>query len=152
MSNDGSGIIWLSTVGGVLTLLGFWTKFVTDRISGAKGAADKADTKADAASQEAAEAKNEIRDVRELLEEIIRDIHDKTTRASREMGESHVALRQKLTDVELFIRDNFARKDELVAAVMRIEAGQIRTDTKIEAGQVRTDTKFDELRDLIKSE
>lgn len=144
MAADTTNVGLIATLGGVVTVviavLGFWTKYVIDRIAGAKEIAVKADAKADAALQEAAEAKQETRDAREANEEMYRTLHDEIVRSNRETGESNSAMRAKINDVELFMRDNFARKDDLSAAVMKIEAGQIRTDTKI-----------DQLRDLIKN-
>lgn len=43
-------------------------------------------------------------------------------RQSREFGETAAAIRQKVTEVELYIRDNFVRKPSFEAVMGRIEA------------------------------
>ena len=123
--------IW-AAVGALLAVLSFWTKFVTDRISTARRVAEKARGVAENALQEAVEAKQESHETRESLEEMIRDLHDKMERTSRDVGESNAAIREKITQVELFMRDNFVRQPEFMAAMAKIEAGQLRTEAKID--------------------
>ncbi len=155
MGADTSNVGLIATLGGVVTavmaVLGFWTKNVIDRISGAKEVASKAQGIAEIALQEAAEAKLENHETRELLDQVIRDMHEEIQRIGREVGESNAAIRQHITELAFFARDNFARKDDLAAAVLKIEAGQIRTDAKIETGQANIDKKIDDLRDLIRN-
>jgi len=111
-------------IGTILTFLAFWTRF-TDKIA-------IADKKSDDALQEAAEAKNDFRDFRESLDEMNRDIDERIERMHRDDGESLSAIRRKVTEVELFMRDNFVRNVEFSAAMNKIEAGQIRTETKLD--------------------
>lgn len=134
---DGSNVgviasIW-SALGALFAVLAFWTKFVTDRIGDARGIAEKAQVVADQALQEAAEAKNESRDMRESVDNMMREIHDRIERSGREVGESNAAIREKITQVELFMRDNFVRHPEFMAAMAEIKAGQLRTETKLDS-------------------
>ncbi len=135
-----SGII--ASIGGAvaagLALLGFWTKYIVDRIAGAKEIAVRAEAKADVAQQEAAEAKNETRDMRELIENLTRDMHDGMVRIGRETGESNAAIRQHITESLFFVRDNFARRDEVAADI-----------TEIKESQKSMEEKLDDIRDRL---
>ena len=151
-SNAGAIVTILGAViAAVIAVFSFLMKYIVDRISGAKEVASKAQGIAEIALQEAAEAKQENHETRELLDQVIRDMHEEIQRIGREVGESNAAIRQHITELAFFARDNFARKDDLAAAVMKIEAGQIRTDAKIETGQANIDKKIDDLRDLIRN-
>ena len=133
MAVENTGIIVSigTAIGTLLTVLGFWTR-LTDRIAKAKEIAAAARGEVIVALQEAAEAKQESRETRELLDEVIRDMHDRMERIGREVGESNAAIREKITQVELFMRDNFVRQPEFMAAMAKIAAGQLRPEAKID--------------------
>jgi methyl-accepting chemotaxis protein len=156
MSNnmaDGSNVgvitsIW-SALGALIVVIGFWTKFVTDRISGAKEAAitaaaeakavaQKADAKADAALHETAEVKQEFRQMRETFEAVVREVHDDLEKARRESGENVAAIREHVRLIELHTRDHFAPKEDVADDI-----NEIKTSVKELNG------KFDQLTNLL---
>lgn len=51
--------------------------------------------------------------LREAINEASQDTDEKIERHVRYFGETVAAVRQKITDVEIFARDTFIRKDEL---------------------------------------
>jgi hypothetical protein len=116
------------------TVVGFWMN-LSDRIT-------KADGKAESALQEAAEAKNEYGDLSEKIDEMNRDIDERIERARRDDGEGLAAIRQHVTELAMFMRDNFVRNAEFTAAMTKIEAGQLRLETKLDrvSEQMRTHT------------
>ncbi len=113
-----------SVIGTVIALLAFWSKF-SDRIT-------VAGNKADNALQEAAEARNDFQNLREAFDEMSRSTHEQIERMGRQDGDSLNAIRQKVTEVELFMRDNFVRNADFAAAMTKIEASQLRMDTKLD--------------------
>jgi predicted KAP-like P-loop ATPase len=120
-----------TAIGSVVMFLKFWT-WLTDRIAAAKDTADRAALKAESAQQEAAEAKNDLSNFREALDEMTRNLQDRMERVRREDGDALGAIRQHVTDLAMFMRDNFVRNSEFAAAMTKIEAGQLRTETKID--------------------
>jgi len=111
-------------IGSILAFITFWMR-LTDRIT-------IADQKAESAQQEAAEAKNDMENIRELLDEMRRDHHEQIEKLRREDGDSLNAIRQHVTEMGFFMRDNFVRNDVFVAAMIKIEAGQLRTESKLD--------------------
>ncbi len=134
MAAENAGIIVSigTVIGTVIAMLTFWTR-LTDRIATAKEIAEEAKGAAGAALQEAAEAKNETRETREMIEGIMRDMHDRMERMGRETGESSAAIRQHITDLAFFVRDNFIHKDVFIAAMAKLDAGQLRTESKLDS-------------------
>lgn len=128
-------VVSITTIGTIIAFLTFWTKF-TDRIT-------KVESKADTALQEAAEAKNENRNLREAFDEMTRDLHDQLERMRREAGESGAAIRQHVTEVAFFGRDNYALKDDIAAATIKSDAWQLRMDTKLDGLTKDMNTKLD---------
>ena len=118
-----------------ISVLTFWVNF-SSRIT-------KAEDVAGNALQEAAEAKNDFGDLRELVAEMARDHGDALSRAGRDHGESLIALRQHVTDLAMFVRDNFVRTPEFVAAMKDVRDGQRRLEEKIDEGQRRLEEKLD---------
>lgn len=106
------------------TVLAFWMRF-SDRIT-------KAEARADSALQEAAEAKNENENLREAMAALSRDHGDIIENARREQGESLSAIRQHVTELAMFVRDNFVRTAEFSGAMTEIKAGQLRLETKLD--------------------
>jgi hypothetical protein len=125
---DGSNVGIIVSIGGaigtVITLLKFWTWF-SDRIT-------DADKKADSALQEAAEAKNDVSNLREASDQMVRDMHDEIERMRRERADGLLALQQHVTDLAMFMRDHFVRNDVFAAAMTKLEASQLRMDTKLD--------------------
>jgi hypothetical protein len=76
-----------------------------------------------------------------------KDIEDRLERFDRQIGETFLALRQKLTDVEIWSRDNFARRDSY--QTLRNElSDQIRTATKQLTDRLeRMEGKLDKIDD-----
>lgn len=58
---------------------------------------------------------------------------DRIERQGRQFGEIIAALRQKITEVELYIRDNFVRKPSFEAVMARIEKILERLEEKIDS-------------------
>lgn len=103
----------------------------------------KAQTTADSAMQEAAEAQNDVAKLREAYDEMTRDLHDELVRMSRENGETGAAIRQHVTDVAIWGRDNFARKDDIAAAMTEMKSVQLAAITEIKSVQKDMNTKLD---------
>jgi hypothetical protein len=124
-ADGGTDVGSFLTIGSVLAALAsaaafirFWTGF-SDRIA-------RAETKADNAPQEAAEAKNENDNLREALNDLVE-------RRSREHGDGLSAIRQHVTDLAFFVRDNFVKKEDFTAAMNELKASQARVEGKIDA-------------------
>lgn len=129
MAEPNSGfMVQLGSIGAAivsaLTVIAFWTR-LSDRIT-------KADGKADVALQEAAESKNENDSLREAIGEVRRDMDTLIDKRSREYGEGLAALRQHITDVAFFGRDNFVRKEDFKDAIQQMKEGQERIEEKID--------------------
>lgn len=67
-----------------------------------------------------------------------KEIDERIDAQSRQFGETVAALRQKITDVELYVRDNFVRRDSFYTNIQelakRIETRIDRLETKIDKG------------------
>ena len=128
-----------SVIGTILAIIGVWDR-LTGRIARAHARADHAATTAENAMQEAAEARNDLQNFREAIDEMTRDLHERHDRLRREDGDGLAAIRQKVTEVELFMRDNFVRNTDFTAAMTKLDAGQQRTDMKLDrlSEQIRT--------------
>jgi hypothetical protein len=113
------------------TFIKFWTTF-SDRITENKSLAE-------AAMKESTEAKEENRKLRGIYDALILELHDQFDRSRREVGESNAAIRQHITEQAFFVRDSFARKDELASALKDIKDVQSRMDDKLDgiANQIR---------------
>ena len=106
------------------TVLTFWIN-LSNRIT-------LAESRAENALQEAAESKNDADNLREAMGELTRDHGDTLDRARREQGESLVAIRQHVTELAMFVRDNFVRNVEFTAAMKDIREGQRRLEEKLD--------------------
>jgi len=111
-------------VASLCAVLAFWTTF-SDRIT-------RADGKAENAMQEAAEAKNDSANLREDLTKMNRDLDAVIERRGREHGEGLIALRQHVTDLAFFVRDNFVKQGDFAAAMKDIKDSQSRMEKKID--------------------
>lgn len=113
-----------SGVSALVGLLKFWTEHA-DRLTKVEGVAVNA-------LQEAAEAKNDHDNLREKVDELSRDHSDLIDRRSREIGDGLSAIRQKITDVELWNRDHFVKQTDFTAAMNELKAGQARVEQRLE--------------------
>lgn len=105
-------------------VLTFWINLST-RITNAEGEAANA-------LQEAAEAKNDNKSLRDVVTDLTRDHGDTIERARREQGESLTAIRQHVTELAMFVRDNFVRTAEFTSAMKDIRDGQRRLEEKLD--------------------
>lgn len=105
-------------------ILAFWTRF-SDRIT-------RAETRAENALQEAAEAKNENDNLRETITAMNREIDDVLERRGREHGDGLNAIRQHVTELAFFVRDNFVKQSDFASAVKDIKDSQSRMETKLD--------------------
>lgn len=117
------GSIIASLAAGI-SVLKFWTKF-TDRITRAEAAATDA-------LQDAAEAKNENANLRDTIADMSREVDELIDKRSREQGEGLVAIRQHVTDLAFFVRDNFVKQSEFASAMKDIKDSQSRMEKKID--------------------
>jgi chromosome segregation ATPase len=106
----------LAALASFFAIIAFWTR-LSDRIT-------KADTKADNAQQEAAEAKNENDNLRETIAAMSREIDELLERRGREHGEGLSAIRQHVTDLAFFVRDNFVKQSDFASAMKEIKDSQ----------------------------
>lgn len=109
-----------ASISSFVGLLKFWTGY-SDRVTEAKGIAVNA-------LQEAAEAKNDHDALREKVDELTRTHGDLIDRRSREIGDSLAAIRQKITDVELWNRDNFVKRDDFALAMKELKDSNMRLE------------------------
>ena len=124
------GSVMAALAAGV-TVVSFWMRF-SDRITVADAKAVAADAKAASAMQEAAEAKNDADNLRDAMADLTRDHGDTIDRTRREQGESLTAIRQHVTELAMFVRDNFVRNAEFTSAMKDIRDGQKRLEDKLD--------------------
>lgn len=136
MPAGGSDALVFVAIGSVIaalasgtTVLGFWMRF-SDRIT-------IADTKADNAQQDAAEAKNENDNLRETISAMSREIDELIERRGREQGEGLIAIRQHVTDLAFFVRDNFVKQSDFASAMKDIKESQSRVEGKLDDMRAR---------------
>lgn len=113
-----------ASIGTMVAVIRFWMG-LDNRIT-------KATDTADDALQEAAEAKNDIRQVDEKIDEMFAKLSDRIDLRSREYGDGLSAIRQKITEVELFMRDHFVRAPEFTSTMSEIKSELIRIREKLE--------------------
>lgn len=113
-----------ASIGTMIAVIRFWMG-LSDRIT-------KADNTANDALQEAAEAKNDFRQLSDKIDELALNLNDRMDRRSREDGDGLNAIRQKITEVELFMRDHFVRAPEFTATMSEIKSELIRIREKLE--------------------
>lgn len=71
------------------------------------------------------------------------ELYDRLERQSREFGEVATALRSKISEVELYTRDHFVRKEAFAPVMLKIE-GDIRDiGDRIETRLLRMEQKID---------
>ena len=86
----------------------------------------------------------------EFIQEIA-DLHNNVYREVAEesfkVGESLRAIREKTTQVELWVRDNLVRRDEFRDAVEQLGHNLVAMDSKLEASRQSIDGKLERLLD-----
>jgi uncharacterized coiled-coil DUF342 family protein len=144
MAAESSNVSLIVSIGSVIAtgigVLSFWMR-LSDRITKAHAKAEAADAKADDALQDAAEAKNESINLREEISDMVRALEEKIERSGHDFGESLQAIRQNSNEIALYVRDNFARRDEVKDAI-----------DEIKESQLRLETKFDKINDRMRDE
>jgi len=75
------------------------------------------------------------------------NIDDEFLQVRREWGETVSAIRQKVTDVELYVRDNYVRKDVFDSAMTNLGKHVEQVGDRIEARLLRIETKMDKRAD-----
>lgn len=73
-------------------------------------------------------------------------IADRISKESRNTGESNAALRQKIVEVELHMRDFFVRRDEFKGAVDQINSSVNNIRTYIEGRDKSMEERFEKHR------
>jgi len=74
------------------------------------------------------------------------EIDARVERESRVYGEIASALRQKIQDMELYVRDNFVRKDTFSPLMSKLENDIRGVGDRIEARMIRMEAKIDEAK------
>ena len=75
------------------------------------------------------------------------DIDEQFLQVRREWGETVSAIRQKVTDVELYVRDNYVRKDVFDSAMTSLGKHVEQVGDRIEARLLRIENKMDKHAD-----
>jgi hypothetical protein len=65
---------------------------------------------------------------------------------SRAVGETMLAVRQKTTEVEIWVRDNLVRRDEFTTSVSQINRGLDALRAYVEKTSQTTDEKLERMR------
>lgn len=74
------------------------------------------------------------------------DIDEQFAVLRREVGETITAIRSKVTEVELYIRDNYVTKATFNVVLDRILAELKQISEKMENNKLRLETKIEEIR------
>lgn len=77
------------------------------------------------------------------IEGLDRKIDDERDANRREHGEVVIAIRQKVTDDAMFVRDNFVRKETFGPVLARLEGDVKTVGDRIEARLLRMEAKID---------
>jgi deoxyadenosine/deoxycytidine kinase len=72
------------------------------------------------------------------------EIYDRIEQQGREFGEIATALRIKIVEVELYVRDNFVRKETFVPLMAKIEIDVRAIGDRIETRLLRMEQKIDD--------
>ncbi len=98
-------------------------------------------------SQVKAAMDKRVDDVRALVVEkeikSRQDMVDALDAATRSIGEGLAAVRQKATDVEIWVRDNFVRSRDFQNSLESINKSIDALRTEVNAGYLRLDAKLD---------
>lgn len=71
------------------------------------------------------------------------EIDEQRDADQKAIGETFLALRQKIQEVEIWSRDTFARRDSVNSGISRIETQISALDRKMSGGLSRLDDKID---------
>lgn len=75
-----------------------------------------------------------------------REVDDNIDVVEKRFGEIITAIRTKITDIEIWNRDNFARRDSMQVAFGRFETQITAIDEKLDERFRHFDAKLDQLR------
>lgn len=81
--------------------------------------------------------------ISDLAKEQHRAFEDNVDRLRSEIGEIGRGLRQKITEVEIYVRDTFVRKETFAPVMTKLETDLKTVGDKIDARLLRIDTKLD---------
>jgi hypothetical protein len=74
------------------------------------------------------------------------DLAEAIAAESRSVGETMLAVRQKTTEVEIWVRDNLVRRDEFTTSVSQINRGLDALRAYVEKTSQTTDEKLERMR------
>ncbi len=83
-------------------------------------------------------------DIRSQISSIKFDNYNQMTEAVRNIGETFTAMRQKITEVELYVRDNYVAKDTLHQIILGLGSDIRELGGRIEKRMERIEEKLDE--------
>lgn len=122
--------------GVLVSVLSVALNLIVMLVGGARWSAKIESSIREAVAQERKEIDAELISIR-------RELVDQSSQSRREFGELGHALREKIREVELHIRDNFVRK-ETFTEVMRNTSDQLKNmGDRVETRLMRIETKFD---------
>jgi hypothetical protein len=81
--------------------------------------------------------------VRDLMEMHRKEVDQELSMLGRNFGETAAALRQKVSDVEIWGRDNYVRRDDFLVATGEIKAGIALLGERLENRFERMESKID---------
>lgn len=120
-----------AAIGAIVAVLTF-RRGSTDRMTKLAERVTAVEGRADTALQEAAEAKNDHDNLRDAVGDMSRDIDGVIDKRSREHGDGLASIRQHVTDLAFFVRDNFVKQSDFASAMKDIKDGQARVEKKID--------------------
>lgn len=83
------------------------------------------------------------RGLRQAITDSTKEVEEKQSRASHDVGETIAAIREKIREVELFNRDTFLRRDEFYKVTAQNSEALKSVGEKIEARLERMEAKID---------
>jgi hypothetical protein len=81
--------------------------------------------------------------IRETINDHRAEIEDEFVRVRKEVGETTAAIRQKVTEVELWGRDNFVKKETFTQVTERFEKSIQNMGDRLETRLLRMESKID---------
>jgi predicted nucleotidyltransferase len=85
----------------------------------------------------------------QLAIEMERQLKAENDRTKREAGETASALRQKLTEVEFFVRDKFVSKETFTDFMQQMRLAWERLENKIDKRDERLDKRLDAIDEKL---
>ena len=81
--------------------------------------------------------------LRRDLNELKTELETRQDATARNNGEGLSALRQKMHEVEIWVRDTFVRRDSFLAVISEVKTGLNDLGTRLEKRLERMETKID---------